>query len=368
MDRRGASLAHRSKQVLAQGRRIASHLGATLYAVAAENGDDNDTWIAEAGISGADKVVLLSFGSRDSRVATENGIGEPGLVAAALMAVCDALSPNLVLMDSDPMSAAVAPSVASHLAGQVMLGVQPRFLVEGDIILEERTSDRRSWRHVSLTKSAAPVIATISTAGIELTLGRDDADVIFFKAPLRPVTLSVPTAISAASDPSLDGSVVVYAGRNALPELPAIRKLATLLHAPLVSTSELARQEGDLISLDQKLIAPALCICCGDAENLQAFALGTEIVSLGTDPRSTSIRAARYAVLGALSQTIPALLQAIATHVTESPNDSSEVAVALPIAAPALADDFTPSPDAVELFSDPSALLVRLQADRLWIP
>ena len=366
MDRRGASLAQRSKRVLAQGRRIATHLGATLYAVAAENGDDNDTWIAEAGISGADKVVLLSFGSRDSRVATELGIGDPGLVAAALMAVCDALSPNLVLMDNDPMSAAVAPSVASHFAGQVMLDVQPRFLAGGDIILEERTSERRRWRHVSLTKSTAPVIATISTAGVELTRGRDDADVIFFKAPLSPVTLSVPTPTSLESDPALDGRVVVCAGSKTSPVLPEIRRLATLLNAPLVSTSARKGQASDLIDLSQ--IAPVLCICCGDTTDLQAFALGTEIVSLGIDPRSTSIVAARYAVLGPLSETLPALLQAISAHVDKSPNDASKVPVALPIAAPALADAFTPSPDAVELFSDPSALLVRLQADRLWIP
>lgn len=373
MDRRGESLAPRSKRVLAQGRRIASHLGATLYAVAAESEDDNDGWIAEAGLAGADKVVLLSFGSRYEGGTRASKAREPGLLAAAMMAVCDALSPNLVLFDRDAVGTAIAPALASHLAAQTMLGVQPHFLSGGDVFLEERTPDRRSWRHVSLTKSVAPVMATISTAGVEPARGDDDADVIFFKAPQSPVDL--PATGIVASSSSLDGRVVVCGGLQSLPVFSQVRELASLLKAPLVVTKALASNTSvdgvDVVDLSAHIVAPALYLCLGDDgadSHLSAIALGTQIVSLGAEPRNPAVSASRYAVLGPLSETLPALLHAVATHTASPPKDQSESKAVLPIGAPSMADAFTPCPDAVELFSAPGELLDRLHADRLWVP
>lgn len=378
MDRRGASLAPRSKRVLAQGRRIASHLGATLYAVASENEDDNDTWIAEAGLAGADKVVLLSFGSMDAS-SEPSDTQEPGLLAAAMMAVSDALSPNVVLLDNNSLGTTIAPALANHLAAQVMLGVTSHVLSDGDIILEERTADRRSWRHVSLSKSMAPIIATISTTGVSPAQGRDDADVIFFKAPRSPALLEGLTAAADATPPmpSLDGGIVVCAGIDALPVLAQVRKLAHALNAPLVSTKALAHEQGDvstpIVDWDAHRIAPRLYLCCGDDgadSHLRAISLGTPIISMGSEPRNRAICASRYAVLGSLSEALSGLLAAVTAPASEASNPSpdAETKAVLPLRAPALADAFTPCPDAVELFSDSSTLLARLRADKLWNP
>ena len=378
MDRRGASLAPRSKRVLAQGRRIASHLGATLYAVASENEDDNDTWIAEAGLAGADKVVLLSFGSADTTPELSD-TQEPGLLAAAMMAVSDALSPHVVLLDNNSLGTTMAPALGNHLAAQVMLGVTSHVLNDGDIILEERTADRRSWRHVSLSKSMAPIIATISTTGVIPTNGRDDADVIFFKAPRSPTLLEGATAVvkSMPPMPSLDGDIVVCAGIDALPVLTQVRELAHALNAPLVSTKALAQELDDdstpIIDWDAHRIAPRLYLCCGDDgadSHLGAISLGTQIISIGSEPRNKAISASRYALLGSLSETLSELLDAVTANASEAevPALYAQTNAVLPLMAPALADAFTPCPDAVELFSDSSTVLARLRADKLWNP
>ncbi len=376
MDRRGASLAPRSKQILAQGRRIASHLGATLYAVASENDDDNDndTWISEAGLAGADKVVLLSFGTPDEGSQLPGNSHQTSHLAAAMMAVCDALSPNLVLLDCAPRGTAIAPLLAAHLAATVMHGVQAHFLPEGDVLLEERSPNRRTCRNVSLSKSIAPVIATISIAGVTPTKGQDDADVIFFKAPRSFDTLpgtDMPTQ-PEVSDPRLDGPIVVCAGIEALPVLTQVRALASVLGAPLVSTQALASQTNtntSIVDQDGHTIAPRLYICCGDDgedRHLSAIALGTQIVSLGLSPRNSSVSASRYALLGPLAETLSALLDAIS---------ECEPAACLPshpmqhlALTPVAANTFRPCPDATELFSDPSELLGRLRDDGLWTP
>ena len=212
MDRRGVHLSERSKRVLAEGRRIASHLGATLYAVAAENDDDNDAWIGEAGLAGADKIVLLSFGSANDAPAANEPPFDVGLLAAAIMAVCDALSPNLVLLDNDRLGSAMAPAIASHLAAQLFLGARPSYQDSDDVLLEQRSTDRRSRRSIRIAQSESTIVASLSSAGVQPTHGQDDADVIFFKAPRFPITLPAEVKLAephTAPDPSLDAEIVV---------------------------------------------------------------------------------------------------------------------------------------------------------------
>ena len=209
------------------------------------------------------------------------------------------------------------------------------------------------------------------------TEGRDDADVIFFKAPRSPTLLEGATtaAKAVAPLPALDGGIVVCAGIDALPVLSQVRALAHALNAPLVSTKALAGTLGDgstpVIDWDAHRIAPQLYLCCGDDgadSHLGAISLGTQIIALGSDPRNRAVSASRYAVLGSLSETLSEFLDAAvapAASEASSPIIPATKAV-LPLTAPALADAFTPCPDAVELFSDSSALLARLRADKLW--
>ncbi|MCP4445751.1 MAG: hypothetical protein GY811_10480 [Myxococcales bacterium] len=381
MNRRGADLTPRSKGVLAHARRIASHLGATLYAIAAENDEDSDTWIAEAGLAGADKVVLLSFEPAtcgDARA----GEQELGLLAAAVMAVADALSPNLFLLDDDATGGALAPALAGHLAAHVLEGAESTLTQDGDVILEARTPDRSSRRLLSLTNTEAPIVATPSAAAVSATHGQDDADVIFFKAPRYPVALATtvaPTPRGRTPEPALDGPTVVCAGLLALPVLESVRALADLLGAPLVFTKNLAEElaghgeiaNGPVVDTTEDSIAPTLYLTCGASGNdghLGAIALGTKIVSQASCPRNRALRAARYVLLGDVVDTVPAIVRALRAQAQRTSFAEVAQLTRPAVRIPADPTVLLPCPDAVELFSEHAPLLECLKRDRLWIP
>lgn len=361
MDRQGASLAPRSKRVLAQGRYIASHLGATLYAVAAEDEDDNDSWIAEAGLAGADKIVLLSFAG----AGTHAPIPSPERLHAGLRSVCDALSPNLVLLDRNPRGEALARGLAAHLGTSAMLGALAH-LIDGDAILEEQSPARDTLRCTSLSREVAPLVATLSTALTPTAKGRDDADVIFFKAPSSPEPLACALSTQAPGQ-ELTGRIALYAGLECAPVLAAFETLAEALRAPLFHSAALARHLGTSASRHSlgAIAEPTLFLACGtgtDDSHLAKLDLTSTLIAFEGHARSPSLRAASFGVLGPLSETVPKLLDAV----------YSAAAFDTPQAAPVNrtavlpTNGTVPSSRSVELFSDPEFLLRHLWNENLW--
>ncbi len=102
-----------SLEALGQGRRIASALGATLYALVplpeAPAYGDSDL-IALAARHGADKVVLLTDEALSREAEMRAGTHGPVLAAA-----CDQFPPTLLLMGATPGARDLAPRLAARL-------------------------------------------------------------------------------------------------------------------------------------------------------------------------------------------------------------------------------------------------------------
>lgn len=306
MDRRGEQLSEQSRRVLAIGRRIASQLGATLYALAPETDGDNDRWISESGEGGADKVVLLSGSFAADEVAA-------GTISAGVAAVVSSLRPRLILMAEGASGRQLSGSLATQMDALFMSDVTVAEKAS-EIYLSEWTCGRRKQRSVALSTLQGPVVATVSTANIESQRGEDDADVIFFKAP--PALPKAPQLLERKNDrvSFLDAEIIVCAGMGAAHCLPLVDELARALGGMRASTKSLwlagLTEESNVVDWECQRVSPGLYVICGasgSAGHLSAISSGTHLITLGQDPLSAAMRAARYALLGELSQTLPAL-------------------------------------------------------------
>ncbi len=102
-----------SLEVLGQARRLSTELGATLYAVVAlprAPGWSDDDLVATLAAHGADKVVVATDETLDG-----NEELRWGTHGAALSAVCDLLSPSLLLFGLTPCAREVAARAAARL-------------------------------------------------------------------------------------------------------------------------------------------------------------------------------------------------------------------------------------------------------------
>src|SRR5262245_1701549 len=102
-----------SLEALGQGRRVATALGATLYALlplpeAPAYGEDDV--IAQCARYGADKVVLLTGDSLQAE--TEMRFGTHG---RALLSACEQLPPTLLVLGATRGARDVAPRLAARL-------------------------------------------------------------------------------------------------------------------------------------------------------------------------------------------------------------------------------------------------------------
>lgn len=305
MGRQVGNLSERSKRVLGEGRRIASHLGATLYAVGAASEDENEGWIAEAGLGGADKVVLVSGGSQDHTAMHD--------MVTALAELCAGLKPNLVLMAECADARTLAGAVAARMGAILLADATTECDAEGSLTLRERNCNRGHQRLVAASELALPVVATLSIATLKAACGQDDADLICARVATTAKS-SCALLDSSTRESSLDGAeVVVTAGLGASAYLPQVDALAKAMGAARASTRTLWQEgiagQANVVDWAQNRIAPRLYIICGasgSASHLAAVSGGTTIVVLGRDPTSPAFRAASYALIGDLGATLPA--------------------------------------------------------------
>ena len=102
-----------SLEVLGQGRRVATELGATLYAVVAlpkAPSWSEDDLVAQLAAHGADKVLIAT----DEALADGEEL-RWGTHGAPLAAVCDLLSPSLLLFGLTPAAREVAARAAARM-------------------------------------------------------------------------------------------------------------------------------------------------------------------------------------------------------------------------------------------------------------
>ncbi len=309
MDQQAGLLSEQSKRVLGEGRRIASHLGATLYAVASDTASSDEAWMSDAGLGGADKLVLLSNVGEGDYVSTLR-------MGAALAELCTTLKPNLVLMAESADARMVGGALAARMGALFIADATSGMDREGDLSFCQRHGDRLRQRTIAASEVAIPVVATISVAALATAHGVDDADLIFFKASqstAKPYRLTIATP----RNPSLArAACIVTAGLGARDLLPQVDALAACMGATRGSTRSLWKaglaEEDTVIDWRQTRVAPTLYVICGasgSASHLAAISSGSAIVALGNDPLSPAIRAAQYALIGELASTIPALAE-----------------------------------------------------------
>ena len=160
-----------SLEVLGQARRVSTELGATLYAVVAlpraPSWSDDDL-VATLAAHGADKVVIAT----DETL----GGGEElrwGTHGAALAAVCDLLSPSLLLFGATPTAREVAARAAARI-GAAFLHEAWLEAREGALALFEGAgADARTLDD----ELEFAVVATVPAGRYSPAVGDDEAEV-----------------------------------------------------------------------------------------------------------------------------------------------------------------------------------------------
>jgi electron transfer flavoprotein len=160
-----------SLEVLGQARRLSTDLGATLYAVVAlpraPSWSDDDL-VATLAAHGADKVVIATDETLDG--------GEElrwGTHGAALAAVCDLLSPSLLLFGATPTAREVAARAAARI-GAAFLHEAWLESDDGKLALFEGAGDDARTLDGELEFA---VVATVPAGRYTVSVGDDEAEV-----------------------------------------------------------------------------------------------------------------------------------------------------------------------------------------------
>jgi hypothetical protein len=160
-----------SLEVLGQARRVSTELGATLYAVVAlpraPSWSDDDL-VATLAAHGADKVVIVTDETLDG--------GEElrwGTHGAALSAVCDLLSPSLLLFGATPTAREVAARAAARIGAAFL---HEAFIAtrEGKLTLAEGSGSHARGIEGELEFA---VVATVPPGRYGIATGDDEAEV-----------------------------------------------------------------------------------------------------------------------------------------------------------------------------------------------
>jgi hypothetical protein len=222
-----------SLEALGQARRVATGLGATLYALvplpeAPAYGEDDI--IALCAQNGADKVVLL----------TDEGLGSEGEMrfgthGRAVLAACEQLPPTLLLLGSSTGARDLAPRVAARLGAA--------YLPDGWVTAEGGRLQLcdRTGRSLSLEDEGGAgglehtVLVTVPPGRYQVARGADEAEMVIVAAPagkndfvevLREHTVAL-TVLGAAPEglpgrPTLPPVLVVAFGESGPPAPPVM--------------------------------------------------------------------------------------------------------------------------------------------------
>jgi electron transfer flavoprotein alpha subunit len=245
-----------SLSALGQARRLASAVGATVYAVlpcaqVPSYGDD-DT-IAILGRHGADKIVLL----------TAAPLAKPSLFAThgpAVLAACEQLPPAMLLFPASAGGCDIAPRVATRLGAAY--AHRPRIDIEGEGVVLARDIYGGAWEcRLAIDELERPVVATwegpVGEPGAEC-----DAEVVVIQPPvLREAVDEISDPKAAAGAPACAARVLLLADG----EVPADLKGRLLAAGVVVVRSEIAPEpppggvavaapKGDIAAFAQSLL------------------------------------------------------------------------------------------------------------------
>ncbi len=189
-----------SLEALGQARRVATSLGATLYALvplpeAPTYGEDDI--IALCARHGADKVVLLT----DDRLGSE-GEMRYGTHGRAVLAACEQLPPTLLILGASAGARDLAPRVAARL-GALYLPEGWVSMQAGQLVLCDRAG--RPLTPNEDEEGAAgglehTAVITVPPGRYQVAVGADEAEMVIVAAPPgKPDFAEVGRVLSAAA-------------------------------------------------------------------------------------------------------------------------------------------------------------------------
>lgn len=304
-----------ARAVLGEGRRIASSLGAALHA-AVVVGPDQDVpaghqLLRNLGEAGADRVLLVAAERpRPTLWAT---------VGPALVAACEQVRPNLVLLPATAGGRDIGPRLAARLGGAFFAEPAVEAGPRGEVVLSRTVYGGDLWRRVSLDELDVVAVATLDDrrAGAH---GGDDAEMVHLD---HAVAGDDRVQVLGATDD--DGAalkharvIVVAGGGTSADALALVTALARALGGELGATHALVQRgllgPGREIGVGGRRVAPDLYVVCGasgSVAHLGAVSPDAEIVAIDRDPGAPIFKAARWGLIGRIEDVVPALLTAL---------------------------------------------------------
>lgn len=305
-----------SLEALGEGRRIASFLGATLYAVvpchAPPNYGDDDV-IAVLGRHGADKVILVSSPL----------LSGPPLYAtlgAALAGVCERIPPALLLLAATPVGRDIAPRIAARLGAAYVPEPSIEYGPRGELVMSRTVYGGAYRRRLAADDLERPVVASLTRGSYHKASGDEEAEVVVL--PLGGPTPVRLEEVGAEPDPGApldEAKIIVTAGAGVPPELyPLVCELAHALGGEVAVTRS-ARERGlggveREVGISGRTVAPRLYFALGASgspAHLLAVAPDAEIVAVNRDPDAPIFRVASYGLVGDVTALLPRLLAAV---------------------------------------------------------
>jgi electron transfer flavoprotein alpha subunit len=329
---------------LGEGRRIASALGATLYAAAVipppvveaksekrkrgasggaasaaaarrgttKPGHGREELTRALGQGGADKVVLVTCeAARGPAIWATSG--------AALAGACEQLRPALVLFPSTAASSDIAPRLAARLGAAFVADAVLETGPRGEVLFSRAVYGGGFLRRIALDDLERAAVVTLPP-GRSPARGRDDADVMLIdaNAPRDKRVVHLGDSLSEGSDLE-EAEVVVTAGAGVTAATwPLVAALARALGAQIgVTRNACARGLGAPdreVGVGARRVAPFLYVsvgASGSAAHLAGVSPDTEIVAIDKDPDAPIFRTASYGLVGAIEDVLPTLLTAL---------------------------------------------------------
>ncbi len=301
--------------ILGEGRRIASSLGGALYAVAwvapgADVGTPAQELAAALGGGGADRVVLIAGPPRPALWVTRG---------ALLARVCEQVRPSLIILPSDAGGRDVAPRLAARLGAAYVAEPVVETGPRGEVVLTRAVYDGELWRRLQLDELDQAAVITLS-ADRPAAQGADEAELVALGVdgalPAAPLIVGERADAGEAID---QARVLVVAGAGvSAGAMPLVERLAALLGGEVAGTRGACAR--GLVAPDREIgvgargVHPELYVVCGASgsnAHLGAVSLDAEIIAIDRDPRAPIFRAARWGLVGALEDVLPALVAAL---------------------------------------------------------
>jgi electron transfer flavoprotein alpha subunit len=308
-----------SLDALGEGRRIASTLGATLYACAASSrsiGNGRDELAAILGRGGADKVVVVP-------VAASGGPAIWATQGAAVAAACEQLRPALVLLAATGAGRDIGPRLAARMGGAYFAEPAIERGPRGEIVLSRPIYGASHRRRLAVEDLGHPVIATLTPGAFAPATGIDDADILVLEAvPSGSPDEGSVRWLDAGDDPGKaldDARVIVVAGGGVTAATwPLLGELASALGAVLGATRELCERgiaPAHLeIGVGARRVKPQLYVVCGasgSGGHIGALWSDAEIIAIDRDPEAPIFKVASYGIVGEIERVVPELIEAL---------------------------------------------------------